>query len=81
MKGNKMLLNSEGRRILSPDGIGIVVFANKTTIRLGGTIRGNVNAGWIITGSWPIDTETETRMTCYGYRVISFINSFGLSTS
>ena len=53
---------AEGRRVLREDGIGSVVFAHKTTegweALLGGMIRG----GWTVTGSWPIATESATRM-------------------
>ena len=30
--------------------------------RLGGSVAGNDQAGWVITGSWPIDTEQPTRL-------------------
>ncbi|MDD4567744.1 MAG: DUF1156 domain-containing protein [Methanoculleus chikugoensis] len=53
---------SEGRRILTPDGIGTVVFANKSTAGWEAQLQAMVNAGWIITGSWPIDTEWSTRL-------------------
>jgi len=60
---NKMFLAmSEGRRILLPSGIGIVVFANKTTSGWEAQLEAMLKAGWIITGSWPLDTEMETRM-------------------
>jgi len=52
----------EGRRILVPYGIGIVVFANKSTSGWEAQLQAMVNAGWTITGSWPIDTEMETRL-------------------
>jgi len=53
---------SEGRRILAPDGIGIVVFAHKTTAGWEAQIQAMLEAGWIVTGSWPIDTEMGTRL-------------------
>ncbi len=52
----------EGRRILTPDGIGLVVFANKSTAGWEAQLQAMVNAGWIVTGSWPIDTEMATRL-------------------
>jgi hypothetical protein len=57
---------SEGRRILRPDGIGTIVFASKTTASWEAILKAIVDAGWIITGSWPIDTEMETRMNAMG---------------
>lgn len=53
---------AEGRRILLPDGIGVVVFANKTTEGWEALLQAMINAGWIITGSWPIDTEMGSRL-------------------
>ncbi len=57
---------AEGRRILSPDGIGTIVFASKTTASWEAILRAVVDAGWVITGSWPIDTEMETRIAAQG---------------
>jgi putative DNA methylase len=53
---------AEGRRILSPNGIGIVVFAHKSTAGWEAQLQAMVDAGWTMTGSWPIDTEMETRL-------------------
>jgi adenine-specific DNA methylase len=57
---------SEGRRVLRPDGVGTVVFASKTTASWEAILKAVVDAGWIITGSWPIDTEMETRVSAQG---------------
>ena len=57
---------AEGRRILRSDGIGTIVFASKTTASWEAILRAVVDAGWIITGSWPIDTEMETRVAAQG---------------
>jgi hypothetical protein len=57
---------AEGRRILVPDGIGVVVFAHKTTSGWESLLQAMVNAGWIITGSWPIDTENASRLRAQG---------------
>ena len=56
----------EGRRILQPPGIGVVVFASKTTASWEAILKAVVDAGWTITGSWPIDTEMETRVAAQG---------------
>lgn len=53
---------AEGRRILSEDGIGSVVFAHKTTEGWEALLSGLVNGGWTITGSWPIATEMAARL-------------------
>ena len=55
---------AEGRRVLRPDGIGTVVFASKTTAGWEAILQAVIDAGWIITGSWPIDTEMEHRVAC-----------------
>jgi adenine-specific DNA methylase len=57
---------SEGRRLLRPDGIGTIVFASKTTASWEAILKAVVDAGWIITGSWPIDTEREARVSAQG---------------
>ena len=59
---NMALAMSEGRRVLIPSGIGVVVFANKTTQGWEALLKAMVDAGWIITGSWPIDTERAGRL-------------------
>lgn len=53
---------SEGRRMIRSDGIGYVVFADKSTEGWGTAIKGLVNSGWMITASWPITTELDRRM-------------------
>lgn len=53
--------------------IGVVVFANKTLLGWESMLKGLVDSGWIITGSWPIDTERENRQRAQ--------NSAALSTS
>ena len=53
---------AEGRRVLAPNGIGIVVFAHKSTAGWEAQLQAMIDAGWIITGSWPIDTEMGSRL-------------------
>jgi putative DNA methylase len=53
---------AEGRRVLSKDGIGSVVFAHKTTEGWEALLTGMIRGGWTITGSWPIATEMATRL-------------------
>ena len=52
----------EGRRILAPDGICVVVFAHKSTGGWEAMLNSMIEAGWIFTGSWPIDTEKGFRL-------------------
>lgn len=56
----------EGRRILRPDSIGTIVFASKTTSSWEAILKATLQAGWIITASWPIDTEMESRVSAQG---------------
>ena len=53
---------AEGRRVTKPDGVGLVVFAHKSTSGWEAQLKGIIDAGWIVTGSWPIDTEMGTRL-------------------
>ena len=53
---------AEGRRVLHPSGIGVVVFAHKSTAGWEAQLQAMVDAGWTMTGSWPIDTEMGTRL-------------------
>ncbi|MBK9498684.1 MAG: DUF1156 domain-containing protein [Leptospiraceae bacterium] len=64
---------SEGRRILADTGIGIVVFAHKSTAGWEAQLQSMLNAGWVFTASWPIDTEMGSRLRA--------MNSAALSTS
>ncbi len=57
---------AEARRVLRPDGIGTIVFASKTTASWEAILKALIDAGWVITGSWPIDTEREARVSAQG---------------
>jgi putative DNA methylase len=59
MMGRAMV---ESCRILAPDGICLVVFAHKSTTGWEAQLQAMTDAGWTITGSWPIDTEMGTRL-------------------
>ncbi len=52
----------EGRRVLRPDGIGCIVFAHKGTTAWETLLASIIDAGFIVTASWPIDTERAARM-------------------
>ncbi|MET4236340.1 putative DNA methylase [Bradyrhizobium sp. LA6.10] len=52
---------AEGRRVTIPSGIAVVVFAHKTTQGWEVMLSSLIKAGWIVTASWPIDTERSVR--------------------
>jgi putative DNA methylase len=52
----------EARRVTKPSGIGVFVFANKETAGWEAMLSALVSAGWIVTASWPIDTEMGSRL-------------------
>lgn len=53
---------SNGRRYTQPTGLGIIVFAHKTTSAWETLLSAVVQAGWTITASWPLDTEMASRL-------------------
>jgi putative DNA methylase len=54
------------RRVVRPDGIGVVVFANKTTAGWEAILDAMISAGWMVSASWPIDTERPNRQRAIG---------------
>jgi adenine-specific DNA methylase len=61
----------EGRRILEPFGIGIIVFAHTSTRGWEAMLHAMIDAGWIITASWPIDTEMANRVLAQNRSVLA----------
>jgi adenine-specific DNA methylase len=53
---------AESRRVVRPNGLGVVVFAHKSTAGWEAQLKAMLDAGWTITASWPIDTESENRL-------------------
>lgn len=53
---------AEGRRVLRNDGVGSVVFAHQSTDGWEALLSGMIQAGWTITGSWPVATEMGARL-------------------
>lgn len=49
-------------RILKPDGIATIVYAHKTTAGWETMLNSLVNAGLVVTASWPIHTEMKSRL-------------------
>jgi putative DNA methylase len=52
---------SEARRVLSQDGIFVVVFAHKSTSAWETLLNSLLDAGLVVTASWPIHTERPGR--------------------
>lgn len=52
----------EIHRVLKPGGIAIVVYAHKTTAGWETMLNGLVEAGLVVTGSWPMHTERKMRL-------------------
>jgi adenine-specific DNA methylase len=53
---------AEGHKVLMPSGIGVIVFAHKSTTGWEAQLQAMIDAGWTITASWPIDTEMGSRL-------------------
>lgn len=51
-----------GRRYVVPNGIAVVVFAHKSTSGWEAQLKALIDSNWIITASWPVDTERPGRM-------------------
>ena len=62
---------SEARRVCDPGGMGVIVFANKETAGWEAMLSALVNSGWIITASWPIDTEMGSRLRAQNSAVLA----------
>lgn len=61
----------EARRITRPDGIAVLIFAHKSTAGWEDQLSALIEAGWIITASWPIDTENASRMRARNSAVLA----------
>jgi adenine-specific DNA methylase len=53
---------AEGRRVIGPGGIGVIVFAHTTTEGWEALVGALIDSGWVVTASWPVDTERAVRM-------------------
>jgi putative DNA methylase len=53
---------AENRRVTKPSGISVVVFANKETSGWEAMLQALISSQWIVTASWPIDTERSGRL-------------------
>ena len=54
------------REILKPEGLGVVVFAHKGTAAWENLLAALVDAGFLVTASWPIQTERGGRLQAQG---------------
>lgn len=52
----------DSRRVIRPSGIGVVVFAHKSTSGWEAMLGALIQAGWIVTASWAVDTERGARV-------------------
>jgi adenine-specific DNA methylase len=57
---------ASGMRATRHDGIAVIVFADSSTESWEAILGAVVDSGWRITGSWPIDTERQTRTQAAG---------------
>ena len=62
---------SEGRRVARPDAIATIVFAHSETQAWEVFVAALIRAGWIVTASWPIDTEMGTRVLAQRQSVLA----------
>jgi hypothetical protein len=65
------LAMSEARRVVIPSGVGVIVFAHKSTSGWESQLQAMIDAGWTVTASWPIDTEMATRTLAHGRSVLA----------
>jgi putative DNA methylase len=61
----------EGRRATMPSGLGVIVFAHKETAAWEVMLQALIDAGWVVTASWPIDTEMGSRMRALNSAVLA----------
>jgi putative DNA methylase len=52
----------ESHRLLKPGGVAVIVYAHKTTTGWETMLNGLVEAGLVVTGSWPMHTEKKGRL-------------------
>jgi putative DNA methylase len=57
---------AEAHRVLRPDGIFVVVFAHKSTTAWETLLNSLLEAGLVVTASWPLHTEMSSRVRAHG---------------
>jgi len=53
---------SGAQTAVKPSGLAVIVFAHKETAAWESLLQSVLSAAWMVTGSWPIDTEKSTRL-------------------
>jgi hypothetical protein len=56
---------ADSRRVTKGSGVGVYVFANKETKGWEAMLGALIKSGWVITASWPIDTERGGRLRAH----------------
>ena len=62
---------TECRRIAKHDSVSVVVFAHQRTAGWEALLSSLIHAGWVVTASWPIDTEMPTRVRASNSAVLA----------
>ncbi|MDI6869690.1 MAG: DUF1156 domain-containing protein [Coprothermobacterota bacterium] len=62
---------AECRRVLKPGGLAVVLFAHKGTAGWEAMLNALLRAGWMVTASWPIETERGARMRAKNSAVLA----------
>jgi len=57
--------------IVKPQGGGVIVFAHKETAAWEALLQAVLAGGWVVTGSWPIDTERGSRLRANNSAVLA----------
>jgi putative DNA methylase len=65
------LAMTDARRVLEPTGVAIIVFAHTSTRGWEALLQAMIDSGWVVTGSWPIDTEMASRVIAQGRSVLA----------
>lgn len=52
---------AKARDVTKPGGIACIVFADSSTAAWEAMLRAVIDGGWVVTASWPIDTEMQNR--------------------
>lgn len=61
----------QARRIAKPHSVSVIFFAHQSTSVWETMVSAVINAGWIVTASWPIDTEMPTRVRAQNSAVLA----------
>ena len=59
------------RKVTKPDGLGVIIFAHKSTAGWEAILKALIDSGWTVSSSWPIETERAARMTALGQAALA----------